>query len=202
MVESSLLYSRLESRVDTRPSRLPIDPEAFVEEVAEACAVQAEEAGAVIRKEAQRLPESVVGDPAAHALGDFVRGFGRWARDARATLESNLAEYLQEVTLMTDADQEKDEDRNKVTLMTIHSAKGLEFKHLVIAGVEEELFPSQMSTDNPKDLEEVRRLFYVALTRAENAPHSSPGLSSSAQVAPPSVLRYISMPLGSFVSPV
>ena len=68
---------------------------------------------------------------------------------------------------MTDADNEKEEDRNKVSIMTIHSAKGLEFKHLVIAGVEEELFPSQMSTDNPKDLEEERRLFYVALTRAE-----------------------------------
>jgi DNA helicase-2/ATP-dependent DNA helicase PcrA len=51
--------------------------------------------------------------------------------------------------------------------MTIHSAKGLEFKHLVIGGVEEELFPSLMSMDNPKDLEEERRLFYVALTRAE-----------------------------------
>lgn len=51
--------------------------------------------------------------------------------------------------------------------MTIHSAKGLEFKHLVIAGVEEELFPSQRSIDNPKDLEEERRLFYVAITRAE-----------------------------------
>jgi DNA helicase-2/ATP-dependent DNA helicase PcrA len=53
--------------------------------------------------------------------------------------------------------------------MTIHSAKGLEFKHLVIAGVEEELFPSPMSVDNPKDLEEERRLFYVALTRAEKS---------------------------------
>jgi DNA helicase-2/ATP-dependent DNA helicase PcrA len=53
--------------------------------------------------------------------------------------------------------------------MTIHSAKGLEFKHLVIAGVEEELFPSQMSIDNPKDLEEERRLFYVAMTRAEKS---------------------------------
>jgi DNA helicase-2/ATP-dependent DNA helicase PcrA len=53
--------------------------------------------------------------------------------------------------------------------MTIHSAKGLEFKHLIIAGVEEELFPSQMSIDNPKDLEEERRLFYVALTRAEKS---------------------------------
>lgn len=70
---------------------------------------------------------------------------------------------------MTNADQEKDEDLNRVTMMTIHSAKGLEFKHLVIAGVEEELFPSQMSTDNPKDLEEERRLFYVALTRAEKS---------------------------------
>jgi len=81
--------------------------------------------------------------------------------------ELTLGDYLQEVSLLTDADQDSTEDRNKVTLMTIHSAKGLEFKHLVIAGAEEELFPSQMSTGNPKDLEEERRLFYVALTRAE-----------------------------------
>jgi DNA helicase-2/ATP-dependent DNA helicase PcrA len=80
-----------------------------------------------------------------------------------------LADYLQEVTLMTDADLETEEDRNKVSIMTIHSAKGLEFRHLVIAGAEEELFPSQMSIDNPKDLEEERRLFYVALTRAEKS---------------------------------
>ena len=81
--------------------------------------------------------------------------------------EMTLGDYLQDVTLMTDADQEKEEDRNKVSIMTIHSAKGLEFKHVMMAGAEEELFPSQMSVDNPKDLEEERRLFYVALTRAE-----------------------------------
>ena len=63
-------------------------------------------------------------------------------------------------------DNEKEEDRNKVTIMTMHSAKGLEFNNVYIAGVEERLFPSAMSMDNPQDLEEERRLFYVAVTRA------------------------------------
>ena len=71
------------------------------------------------------------------------------------------------MTIFTDADNEKEEDHNKVTLMTIHSAKGLEFRQIFLAGLEEELFPSQMSTSLPKDLEEERRLFYVAVTRAK-----------------------------------
>ena len=74
--------------------------------------------------------------------------------------------FLQNVSLMTDQDNEKPEDRNKVSLMTIHSAKGLEFGYVFIAGVEEELFPSQFSSGTAKELEEERRLFYVALTRA------------------------------------
>jgi DNA helicase-2/ATP-dependent DNA helicase PcrA len=77
-----------------------------------------------------------------------------------------LDRYLQNVSLLTDMDKEKDEDRNKVTIMTIHSAKGLEFNNIYIAGVEEELLPSRLSLDSPKDLEEERRLFYVAVTRA------------------------------------
>jgi DNA helicase-2/ATP-dependent DNA helicase PcrA len=67
---------------------------------------------------------------------------------------------------MTDQDNEKPEDRNKVSLMTIHSAKGLEFGYVFIAGVEEELFPSQFSSGSAKEIEEERRLFYVAITRA------------------------------------
>jgi DNA helicase-2/ATP-dependent DNA helicase PcrA len=74
--------------------------------------------------------------------------------------------FLQNVSLMTDQDTEKDEDRNKVSLMTIHSAKGLEFGYVIIAGVEEELFPSQFSSGTAKEIEEERRLFYVAITRA------------------------------------
>jgi DNA helicase II / ATP-dependent DNA helicase PcrA len=74
--------------------------------------------------------------------------------------------FLQNVSLMTDQDTEKPEDRNKVSLMTIHSAKGLEFGYVFITGVEEELFPSQFSSGSAKEIEEERRLFYVAITRA------------------------------------
>jgi DNA helicase-2/ATP-dependent DNA helicase PcrA len=71
--------------------------------------------------------------------------------------------------LLTDADKESqtEEDKNKVALMTIHAAKGLEFPYVYIVGLEENLFPSQMSLTSRTDLEEERRLFYVALTRAE-----------------------------------
>ncbi len=80
---------------------------------------------------------------------------------------SNLEAYLSNVALLTDQDNEKEEDRNKVTLMTMHSAKGLEFKQVYIVGMEDTLFPSPMSAGSAKELEEERRLFYVALTRAE-----------------------------------
>jgi DNA helicase-2/ATP-dependent DNA helicase PcrA len=69
------------------------------------------------------------------------------------------------VALLTDQDT-YDSDRNTVTLMTIHSSKGLEFKHVYIVGMEDTLFPSPMSNGSARDLEEERRLFYVALTRA------------------------------------
>lgn len=78
-----------------------------------------------------------------------------------------LPEFLQDVALLTDADNENKEDLDKVTLMTIHSSKGLEFPYIYIVGMEENLFPSQMSLTNRADLEEERRLFYVAITRAE-----------------------------------
>ncbi|MBN1387781.1 MAG: UvrD-helicase domain-containing protein [Bacteroidales bacterium] len=80
---------------------------------------------------------------------------------------NDLAAYLESVALLTDRDTEKEEDRNKVTLMTMHSAKGLEFKHVYIAGLEENLFPSLMSLAENMGLEEERRLFYVAVTRAK-----------------------------------
>jgi DNA helicase-2/ATP-dependent DNA helicase PcrA len=82
--------------------------------------------------------------------------------------ETTLSHYLENVSLLTDTDNEKEEDRNRVSIMTIHSAKGLEFKHVYIAGCEEDLFPSAMVKDSPKDIEEERRLFYVAITRAMN----------------------------------
>ncbi len=79
---------------------------------------------------------------------------------------ADIATWLQSVSLLTDQDMEKPEDRDKVTLMTIHSAKGLEFKYVYIVGLEENLFPSAMNLFNPRELEEERRLFYVAITRA------------------------------------
>jgi len=80
---------------------------------------------------------------------------------------SALEAYMANVALLTDQDTEKEEDRNKVTLMTMHSAKGLEFKHVYIVGMEDTLFPSPMSSGSARELEEERRLFYVAITRAE-----------------------------------
>jgi DNA helicase II / ATP-dependent DNA helicase PcrA len=83
--------------------------------------------------------------------------------------EKDLATFLQEVALITTADENegKDGDDDYVSLMTIHSAKGLEFKVVYIVGLEEDLFPSQMMLSSRADLEEERRLFYVAITRAE-----------------------------------
>jgi len=80
--------------------------------------------------------------------------------------EASMVDYLENVSLLTDQDNDKPEDRNRVTIMTMHSAKGLEFNNVYIAGVEEELFPSRQSFESPDELEEERRLFYVAITRA------------------------------------
>ena len=82
-------------------------------------------------------------------------------------LSNKLDVYMQDIALLTDAD-EKNEDTNKVSLMTIHAAKGLEFKEVFVVGLEENLFPSQLSVNSREDLEEERRLFYVAVTRAEH----------------------------------
>jgi len=78
-----------------------------------------------------------------------------------------LADFLAEVSLLTDQDTDQEGDNEKVTLMTIHSAKGLEFRNVFIVGLEENLFPNAMSLGSYRELEEERRLFYVALTRAE-----------------------------------
>jgi DNA helicase-2/ATP-dependent DNA helicase PcrA len=77
-----------------------------------------------------------------------------------------LPDYLAEISLLTDQDTDKETDKDKVTLMTVHAAKGLEFKAVFIVGMEEELFPSPFCSSE-RELEEERRLFYVAITRAE-----------------------------------
>ncbi|HMK25126.1 MAG TPA: UvrD-helicase domain-containing protein [Chitinophagaceae bacterium] len=81
-------------------------------------------------------------------------------------VDKSLASYLQQITLLTDAD-EKDPDADTVKLMTIHAAKGLEFSCVFAAGLEEMLFPNAMSINTREELEEERRLFYVAITRAK-----------------------------------
>ncbi|CAN5259515.1 3'-5' exonuclease [soil metagenome] len=81
--------------------------------------------------------------------------------------DKGLGAFLQEVSLVTGQDEDKDKDPEKVTLMTIHMAKGLEFSYVYIAGLEEDLFPSQMMLSSRAELEEERRLFYVAITRAK-----------------------------------
>lgn len=79
---------------------------------------------------------------------------------------ATLAEFMIDVALLTDADEDKGEERNHVTMMTIHSSKGLEFPHVFLVGLEENLFPSQMALQSRTETEEERRLFYVAVTRA------------------------------------
>jgi DNA helicase-2/ATP-dependent DNA helicase PcrA len=79
----------------------------------------------------------------------------------------NLSKFMEDVALLTDQDETEDENADYVTLMTIHSAKGLEFPYVYIVGLEENLFPGIQSLSTREDLEEERRLFYVALTRAE-----------------------------------
>lgn len=91
--------------------------------------------------------------------------------------DKSLGAFLQEVSLVTGQDEDKDKDPEKVTLMTIHMAKGLEFRYVYMVGMEEDLFPSQMMLSSRADLEEERRLFYVAITRAQKRLYLSYALS-------------------------
>ena len=81
--------------------------------------------------------------------------------------ETGLRDFLQEVALLTDLDSDNDAEQPKVVLMTIHAAKGLEFPTVFVVGLEENIFPSPMCTGSMRELEEERRLLYVAITRAE-----------------------------------
>lgn len=100
---------------------------------------------------------------------ELLNGIKDYTDNMESEEELTLATYLQDVTLLTDQDNESEEDMNKVSIMTVHASKGLEFRHVFIAGMEEELFPSSMNTGDLKGLEEERRLFYVALTRSEKS---------------------------------
>ncbi len=106
-----------------------------------------------------------------NGMKDFVEG-----QKELADATGSLAEFLEDVALATDLDNEKGDD-DHVALMTIHLAKGLEFPHVFIVGLEEDLFPSAMSMNTRSELEEERRLFYVALTRAEKQAYLTYALS-------------------------
>jgi len=97
-----------------------------------------------------------------NGIKDFVEG-----QQELADAKGDLAEFLEDVALATDMDKDTGDD-DRVALMTIHLAKGLEFPQVYVVGMEEDLFPSAMSMNTRSELEEERRLFYVALTRAEN----------------------------------
>jgi DNA helicase II / ATP-dependent DNA helicase PcrA len=83
--------------------------------------------------------------------------------------DASLGTFLHNVSLLSDTDTEKPDERDKVSLMTIHAAKGLEFDHVYVGGLEEELFPNRFAVASPSELEEERRLFYVAITRAASS---------------------------------
>ena len=104
-------------------------------------------------------------------IQELLNGLKQFSAQEETTVQptKTLDKFMEDIALLTDADNEDKDDYNKVSLMTIHSAKGLEFPYVFIVGMEENLFPSQLSVNSRTELEEERRLFYVALTRGEKA---------------------------------
>jgi DNA helicase-2/ATP-dependent DNA helicase PcrA len=129
------------------------------------------EAASEIAKKSTLLKElyddkTVEGVARYENVQELLNGIKEYVDDPEKT-DKSLGAYLQEISLLTDADEKKDKDEDVVTMMTIHASKGLEFPYVFIVGMEEELFPSAMMLNSRADLEEERRLFYVAITRAE-----------------------------------
>ena len=145
-------------------------------------------------------------------IEELVNGMSDFCASRREEGNEHVAltDYLAEVSLLTDQDSDKEGDGAKVTLMTIHSAKGLEFKNVFVVGLEENLFPSQMSMDSMRGLEEERRLFYVAITRAEEHCYLSfaksrykfgkTEFSSPSRFLKDIDVRYLSLPQGEQIS--
>lgn len=116
------------------------------------------------------MDRSVEGMSKLENIDELLNGIHEFCENQREeTGESavNISEFMQMVSLMSDNEDDDDENSDKVTLMTVHSAKGLEFKNVFVVGLEEELFPSSMSLISEDGIEEERRLLYVAITRAE-----------------------------------
>ncbi|MDG1913688.1 MAG: 3'-5' exonuclease [Crocinitomix sp.] len=111
-----------------------------------------------------KSPEGVSRHENIQALLSGIKEFTETVSEGETAF---LSDFMVDVALLTDVDQEKEEDKDKITLMTIHASKGLEFPYVYVVGLEENLFPSQLALNSRSELEEERRLFYVALTRAE-----------------------------------
>jgi DNA helicase II / ATP-dependent DNA helicase PcrA len=125
------------------------------------------EAGIVNDIYQDRTPENLSRQENIEELVNGIHDFCAM-REEEGNESISLSDFLSEVSLLSDQDTDKSGDEPKITLMTIHSAKGLEFRNVFIVGMEENLFPSSMSGDSPRAMEEERRLFYVAITRAED----------------------------------
>jgi len=113
--------------------------------------------------------ESPEGISRVENVQELLNGIRDFIEDQKEIVDSddNLSEFLSNVTLSTDFDIEKDNNQDYISLMTLHLSKGLEFKHVFIVGLEEDLFPSALSYNTRSELEEERRLFYVGITRAK-----------------------------------
>lgn len=192
MLEFSTMIKSFSAQMDTLP--------------AYDMAIQIAKSSGVLKDlyaEKDKGPEEVERYQNIEELLSGIKAFG--ANQGESTIKT-LPEFMVDVALLTDADQEKEEDKNKITLMTIHSSKGLEFKHVYLVGLEENLFPSQMVLNTRSELEEERRLFYVALTRAELTCTISYAVSrfvfGSLQTSEPSrFINEISMDYLSFENP-
>ncbi len=125
------------------------------------------EAGIVNDIYQDRTPENLSRQENIEELVNGIHDFCAM-REEEGNENISLSDFLSEVSLLSDQDTDKSGDEAKITLMTIHSAKGLEFRNVFVVGMEENLFPSSMSGDSPRAMEEERRLFYVAITRAED----------------------------------
>jgi DNA helicase II / ATP-dependent DNA helicase PcrA len=127
----------------------------------------ASESGLLKELYTDRTPEGVARYDNIQELLNGMKEFSDRTDPDFSEKINTLSDFLIDVALLTDADNEDESDEGKVSLMTIHAAKGLEFEYVNIVGLEENLFPSQLSINSREELEEERRLFYVALTRAE-----------------------------------
>lgn len=124
------------------------------------------ESGIAAEYSRERSPENLSAMENLEELLSAIQGFESDLLEEEGTVKVTLPEYLSQISLQTDADK-GDDDVPKITLMTVHAAKGLEYEAIFVTGMEDELFPCASSLYNPKEREEERRLFYVAVTRAK-----------------------------------